>query len=130
MFSLDMKSHFLFALSLFFSLVMINAGLNKFFCYLPMPPMPEGAEKLIEAFIESRWLLPLIASVELIGGILFIIPRTRALGAITLFPVVVGIFLFNLALVPDNIVVSAVLLLVNLIIIYEKRAKYMPMLQE
>ncbi len=125
-----MKSHFLFALSLFLSLVMINAGLNKFFCYLPMPPMPKGAEKLIAAFIESRWLLPLIASAELIGGILFIIPRTRALGAIILFPVVVGIFLFNLALVPDNIVVSAVLLLVNLIIIYENRAKYMPMLQE
>ena len=125
-----MKSHLLFALSLFLSLVMINAGLNKFFGYLPMPPMPEGAEKLIAAFIESRWLLPLIAIVELAGGILFIIPRTRALGAITLFPVVVGIFLFNLVLVPDNIVVSAVLLLVNLTIIYENRTKYMPMLQE
>ncbi len=125
-----MKANFLFALSLFFSLVMINAGLNKFFGYLPMPPMPEAAEKLIAAFIESHWLLPLIATVELAGGILFIIPRTRALGAITLFPVVIGIFLFNLVLVPDNIGVSTVLLLVNLVIIYENRAKYMPMLQE
>ncbi|OFZ02253.1 MAG: DoxX family protein, partial [Bacteroidetes bacterium RIFCSPLOWO2_12_FULL_31_6] len=72
----------------------INAGLNKFLNYIPVPDdMPEAMVKLTTALMSISWLMPLIATVEIVGGILFIIPKFRALGAIIIFPIVVGIVL-------------------------------------
>lgn len=48
---------------------------------MPMPEeIPEEMMNLMNAFMEIGWLLPLIAVAEIIGGILFMIPRTRFLG--------------------------------------------------
>jgi hypothetical protein len=47
--------------------------------------------KLFAAFGEISWLMPLVGTVEVIGGLLFIFPKTRALGAIVILPVMVGI---------------------------------------
>jgi uncharacterized membrane protein YphA (DoxX/SURF4 family) len=47
--------------------------------------------KLFAAFGEISWLMPLVGIVEVIGGLLFIFPKTRALGAIVILPVMVGI---------------------------------------
>ena len=70
----------------------INAGLNKFFNYMPMPKnMPENMMKIMGAFMQIGWLMPLIGIVEIVGGILFIPSKYRALGAIIIFPVMIGI---------------------------------------
>ena len=63
-----MKKKILFVVSLLFGLLFINSGLNKFFNYLPIPKdLPEGLLKLMAAFMEIKWLLPLIATAEIIG---------------------------------------------------------------
>lgn len=88
-----MKNKILFIVSLLFSLMFINAGLNKFFNYMPMPEdLPEEMMKVMAAFMEIGWLMPFIAVAEIVGGVLFIFKKTRALGAIIIFPVMIGIF--------------------------------------
>lgn len=124
-----MKNKILFVISLLFALMFINSGLNKFFHYMPTPEMPLGAQALMMAFSKSGWLIPLLAVVEIIGGILFIPPKTRALGAIMLLPITVGIFLFHAINAPDGLVIGLVFLLINAYIILENRQKYLPMLQ-
>ncbi|WP_144080081.1 hypothetical protein [Flectobacillus major] len=52
--------------------------------------------KAFSAFIEIGWLMLLVGLAEIIGGQLIIIPRTRALEALIIFPVMVGIFLTNI----------------------------------
>ncbi|MEC3965840.1 DoxX family protein [Flagellimonas halotolerans] len=87
-----MKNRIVFVLSLLLGLMFINAGLNKFFNYMPVPEdIPEKAMKMIMAMTEITWLMPLLAIVEIIGGVLFMIPRFRALGALAILPIMTGI---------------------------------------
>ena len=115
-----------FILSLLFGLMFINAGLNKFFNYMPMEkPTPEQM-KVFAAFGELYWLMPLIGIVEIVGGLLFIFPKTRALGAIVILPVMVGIVLhvFSIDKSTMGMSIAAVLFLINLWIIFDNKEKY------
>lgn len=125
-----MKNKILFVLCLLNGLMFINSGLNKLFHYIPVPAdMPEKMKAVGAAFMEIGWLMPLVAVVEIIGGILYIIPKYRALGAIMLFPVVIGILLTHLTAAPEGTPIAVVFLAINLWVIFENRAKYMPMVK-
>lgn len=125
-----MKKKILFVVCLLFGLMFINSGLNKFFNYMPMPKdMPENMMRVIGAFMEIGWLMPLIALVEIIGGVLFIIPKYRALGAIIIFPITVGVLLTHVVNFQSGIPVALILMAINLWVIIENREKYLPMVR-
>ena len=125
-----MKNKILFGVSILFGLMFINSGLNKFFNYMPMPnDIPEGLMKLMSAFMQIGWLLPLVAIVEITGGVLVILPKTRALGAIVILPIVVGILLTHAINAPSGLPVALILFAIELWIIIENRAKYLPMIK-
>ena len=125
-----MKKRILFIVSLLFGLMFINAGLNKFFNYLPVPTdLPEKMVKVMGAFMEIGWLMPLIATAEIVGGILFITNKYRALGAIIIFPVMIGIVLTHILIAPSGLPIAIVLFGINLWVIFENREKYMPMIR-
>lgn len=126
-----MKKKILFVISLLFGLLFINAGLNKFFNYMPVPEsLPENLTRVMSAFMEIKWLFPLIAIAEILGGILVIIPKFRALGAIIILPVMIGILLTHIILVPSGLSIAIVLFIINIWIIIENRNKYLPMIEE
>ncbi|RLD77441.1 MAG: DoxX family protein [Bacteroidetes bacterium] len=122
-----MKSKILFGVSLLFGLMMINSGFNKFFNYMPMPEVPEAAGQFMYAIIQSGWLFTLVAIVEIIGGALFICTKTRALGAIVLLPIIVGILLFNIVMAPAGVILAVILFAINIWVIIENYDKYLPM---
>ena len=125
-----MKNKILFIVSLLFGLMFINAGLNKFFNYMPVPKdLPEELVKVMGAFMQIKWLIPLIAVAEILGGILVIIPKYRALGAIIIFPVLVGIVLTHLIYAPSGLMLAIILFVINLWIIIANRKKYHPMIK-
>lgn len=125
-----MKKKIIFVLSLLFGLMFIIMGLNKFFNFMPPPKdMPAKTLKTMMAFMEITWLMPLVGFAEVLGGILFILPRTRALGAIVIFPVMIGICCANATMEPSGFIFALVLLAINLWVIVENRHKYLPMLQ-
>jgi uncharacterized membrane protein YphA (DoxX/SURF4 family) len=108
----------------------INAGLNKFFNYMPVPDnLPEKMMKAMTAFMEIGWLLPLIAVAEIIGGLLFMTNKFRALGAIIIFPVMIGILLTHIFIDTSGLPIALVLLAINLWVIIENREKYLPMIK-
>ena len=54
----SIRSNVLFVLALLFGLFFMNAGLNKFLNYMPMPKdQPEKMMKAINAFMEIGWLI-------------------------------------------------------------------------
>ena len=125
-----MKKKILFAVSLLFGLMFINSGLNKFFHYMPMPKdMPENMMKAMTAFMQIGWLMPLIAVAEIIGGLLFITNKFRALGAIIIFPVLIGILLTHILTAPSGLPIPLVLFVIELWVIIENREKYLPMIK-
>jgi putative oxidoreductase len=125
-----MKSKILFGASLLFGLMFINAGLNKFFNYMPMPEdMPESMLNVMNAFMQISWLMPLVGIAEIVGGILFITNKYRALGAIIIFPVMIGILLTNIVNAPSGLPIALVLLAINIWAMIENREKYLPMVR-
>ncbi|MER3374956.1 MAG: DoxX family protein [Allomuricauda sp.] len=122
-----MKKKIQFVLALLFGLMFINAGLNKFFNYMPTPEeMPAELMSDFEAMMEIAWLLPLVASAELVGGILIILPKTRALGALIILPVMVGILLVNTVVNTSGLIIALVLAAILGWIMYENRDRYNP----
>lgn len=125
-----MKSKIILVISILFGLMFINAGLNKFFNYMPVPTdLPENMIKLMTAFMQIGWLMPLIAVVEIAGGILFMITKTRALGAIVILPIMVGIMLTHAIDAPSGLPMAIILFAINLWVIFENREKYLPMVR-
>lgn len=91
--------------------------------------MPEEMMKLFAAFMTIGWLMPLVGVAEILGGILFIIPKTRALGAVVIFPVMIGIILTNTVEL-SGMPIALALFAINIWVIYENRHKYAPMLSK
>ena len=91
--------------------------------------MPEKMIKFMTAFIQIVWLLPLIATAEIVGGILIMTNKFRALGAIIIFPVMVGILLTHIFVEPSGLPLALVLLAILTWIIVENREKYLPMIK-
>lgn len=124
-----MKQKILFVICLLYGLNFINGGLNKFLNYMPVPEdMPEKAMSMFTAMMQIDWLMPLIAVFEIIGGILVIIPRFRALGALILTPIVVGILSHHISL-GMGLPIALVLVAIHTWIIIEERDKYMPLIK-
>lgn len=126
-----MKNKILFIVSLLFGLLFINSGLNKFFYYMPMPKdIPESMMRLMKAFLEIGWLMPLIAIAEIVGGVLFITRKYRALAAILIFPVMIGVLLTHIINAPSGLPIAIFLFAINLWVMVENREKYLPMIKE
>lgn len=125
-----MKKKILFVLCLLFGLMFINAGLNKLFNYIPVPEdLPENLARMNNALMEISWLMPLIAMIEIAGGVLFIIPKFRLLGALMIFPVMVGIVLTHITAAPSGLPVALILLAINIWVFIENKERLKPLFQ-
>lgn len=119
-----MKNKIFNIVSALFGLLLINGGLNKFFNYMPIPEnLPEPLIKDSMALMEISWLMPLIATAELTGGLLILFPRTRAMGVLIVIPVMVGVLLTHLTVAPDGILMALVIWAIIGGIIWENRNK-------
>lgn len=124
-----MKRILLFIISLLFGLMFINAGLNKFFNYMPVPEeLPEPVVTMSTHMMGIGWLMPLIAVAEITGGLLFIFRKTRAVGALVILPVMVGILLSHLLVAPSGLPMAIVLALILVWVMLENRRRYLGLL--
>jgi hypothetical protein len=97
---------------------------------MPTPKdIPEKMMKVMTAFMEIGWLMPLIAVAEIAGGLLFITNKYRALGAIIIFPILIGILLTHIFIEPSGFPLALVLLAIEIWVIIENREKYLPMIK-
>ncbi|WP_413668246.1 DoxX family membrane protein [Mucilaginibacter sp. Mucisp86] len=126
-----MKNKILFVLCLLTGLMFINAGLNKFLNYMPMPKdMPQNMVKVMQAYMEIGWIMPLVGVAEIVGGLLLIFGRTRALGAVVLVPVLTGILLANISMAPSGLPIALVLTAIVVWVIIDNWEKYLPMIRK
>ncbi|MFA7272750.1 MAG: DoxX family protein [Crocinitomicaceae bacterium] len=123
-----MKSKILLVLNILYGLMFINSGLNKFFHYAPMPEdMPEKVAQNFAAFETIGWIMPLLAIVEILGGILGMTKKYRALANVMLFPIIVGIVLTHIFVAPSGMPIAILFFAINSWNLYEDRAKIQPL---
>jgi putative oxidoreductase len=112
-------------------LLILNGGLNKLFHYMPIPDdLDPEVIKDMNALNEIVWLMPLIAVAEIFGSVLFIIPRTRALGILILFPVLIGALLSHIFVDLGSLGMILLIWLFIIWMIYENRRKYLSLLRK
>lgn len=82
-------------------LMFLTFGLNFFLNFIPMPADPSPADaphKLFMAALFPTGYLAFVKVLEILGGILVAIPKTRNIGLLTLGPIVVNILAFHIFL--------------------------------
>lgn len=94
-------------------------------------PIPENMSpemlEIFNAFITINWLMPLIAVVEILGGVLVMFKQTRALGAVMLFPILIGILLIHILNEPSGLVVALIFFALDIWFLFESRNKLKPL---
>ncbi len=118
-------------LSVLFGLSMVTFGLDKFIHFMPMPKFTPQQMEVMAAFGKIKWIMPLTGFIEILGGVLFAIPKTRALGAIVILPVMAGILAHNLTFFDSFASFSLPLIfaLINLWGLIDNRNKYAQLLK-
>jgi len=82
-------------------LLFITFGLNFFLHFIPMPNDPSPADaphKLFMAALFPTGYLAFVKVLEIVGGLLVAVPKTRNLGLLALGPIIVNILAFKIFL--------------------------------
>jgi uncharacterized membrane protein YphA (DoxX/SURF4 family) len=82
-------------------LLFLVFGLNFFLHFIPMPADPSPADaphKLFMAALFPTGYLAFVKVLEILGGVLVAIPKTRNIGLLVLGPVIVNILAFHVFL--------------------------------
>lgn len=124
-----MKNKILLVLTIIFGLIMVIFGLNKFLNFMPAPKLSPEMMTVFMAIVTIKWVLPLVAIAEIAGGILIAIPKYRALGAIIIFPVMVGILVHHLTHDPAGTGLGLILFIINVWVIIENKELYLHMIK-
>lgn len=109
-------------------LIFFVFGLNKFLNFLPAPEMSAEAGAFFGALVASGYMLKLIASTEIIGGLLLLINKYTPLGLVILAPVSLNILFFHVFLDIESIPVGGLAFLLNVYLLFVYKKHYTPML--
>lgn len=102
-------------------LIFVVFGLNGFFNFLSMGPMPTGlAGQFVGALVLSHYFW-VVAALQIAGGGLLLANRFVPLGLVLLGPVIGNIICYHVFLNPSGPVPAAVVTVLWLIVFYAKR---------
>jgi len=119
-----MNSKITMVLRLLLALILIVFGLNKFFNFMPMPPMEGPPGDFMAALGKTGYMFPLIALTEIVAGALLLVNKFKGLALILVSIISVNIVLFHIALAPAGIGLAAVVAILNIILIYANWKKF------
>ena len=103
-------------------------GVNKFANFLPMPELGADAGAYFGALANSK-TLALVGVVEIVAGLALILNKYGALLAIILMSISVNAVLFHTVLDPGGIAGAAVLLILNIAVLFGYKDKYKALLE-
>jgi uncharacterized membrane protein len=110
--------------------VMVFAGANHLFNFLPKSPMPPGlAGQFLGAMIATGYMYA-VGVFEVLPGLLLLINRFVPLALAVLGPVIVNIFIVNLLMAPKALPISAVIIILWILAAYRARSAFLPLLQQ
>ena len=109
---------------LLLGLIFVVFGLNGFFQFLDMGPMPSGlAGQFIGALFLSHYFW-VVSALQVAGGALLLVNRYVPLGLVLLGPVIVNIILYHVFLHPSGMVMAIVVTILWFIVFYAHRQNF------
>lgn len=119
-----MNAKITLVLRLLLGLILFVMGTNKFFHFLPMPPMEGPPADFMSALNATGYMFPLIAVTEISAGALLLLNKWVGLALIFASIMSVNIILFHLVLDPAGIALGAVVAVSTILLIYANWKKF------
>ena len=114
---------------LLLGLVFTVFGLNGFLHFIPNMAMPDRAVSFFAALAATGYMLPLLFTTQVVGGVLLLLGRCVPLALVLLAPVVVNIVLFHMFLDPGGLLIALVVLALELFLAWTHADAFIPMLR-
>ena len=124
-----MNSKVIMVIRIVFGILITIFGANKFYPFMPAPTeMPEEIMNYMTALMTSKTLY-LVGAVEIIAGLSLIFNKYTALMMIILMSVSLNAVLFHLTMDTANIIGAAILLILNIFMLFVYKEKYKNLLK-
>ena len=111
-------------LRLLLGLIYTVFGLNFFFGFIPLPPMPGKSGEFLGQLIGTGYLFHLLKVVEVSSGIMLLSGFYVPLALVLLAPITLNIFLFHAFLAPAGMFLQVAMLIINIYLGYAYREYY------
>ena len=100
-------------------LLFVMSSVVVLFHLVQMPPPPDGtpAALFMGAFVPTGYMT-FVKVLELIGGVLVAIPRTRNFGLLVLGPILVNILAFHVFIMKGTTLADPILIIIVLLALY------------
>lgn len=110
-------------LSILLGAAFIVFGLNFFFQFIPMDGPPEGSDAATYmGLLYMSGYLAFVKVLEVIGGVLVILPKTRNLGLLILGPIIINIIAYQYYIAKDGIHTDiAILAVIAALLLFKQR---------
>jgi putative oxidoreductase len=105
------------------AIIYLVFGLNYFFQFISMPPIPGAAGTFVGVLFSTKFLL-VVKTLEVLLAIVMLLPKTRALGLVLIAPITINILLFEL-LIAHQPGIGVLMLALNIIAIFQFKEKYL-----
>ena len=119
-----MNSKLSMVLRLILGLILLVFGANKFFTFLPMPPMEGASMEFIAAITATGYMFKFIAITEIFSGALLILNKWVGLAQILSAIIIVNIVAFHLVLDLPGIGFGAVMAVLSILLFYANWSKF------
>ena len=124
-----MNSTFTTILRIILGFALLVFGLNKFLAFIPMFDMAPAAANFLESLESSGYVLYIVATLEIIIGLLLLFKKWVPFALILLAPISINILLFHLFLDVSGMAAAFVIVAINVILIYKYWKSYRPLFQ-
>jgi hypothetical protein len=111
-------------IQMMYGLILVVFGLNGFFHYLPIPEKEGFALEFMQALEQAKYLLPAVAVIMIVSGILFLSNRGVAFALLMQLPVSFNIFAFHLFHDWQGLIVAYLIFGINNFLIIKRFNQY------
>jgi len=124
-----MNSTFTTILRMLLGVSLLIFGMNKFIAFIPIFDMAPAAANFMESLNSTGYVLYVVASLELLIGVLLLFKKWVPFALVLLAPIVVNILLFHLFLDVSGMFVAVLMLVITGVLIYKYWKSYSSLFQ-
>jgi len=110
-----------------FGLYLAFFGVIGYLITLPAPEYSEAGMAFLGALFSSGYMFHVMSVIFVLSGLMFLLNKFSAFGAILLVPITFNILLFHLFLDMKGIFIALIPIILNIYLIYVNLPKYKPM---
>ncbi|MCH7568733.1 MAG: hypothetical protein IIA87_04905 [Nanoarchaeota archaeon] len=114
-------------IQIIFGLGLIFFGTNMFFQFLASPEFNEAGSAFLGALFATGFIFPIMGTIWILAGLMFLFNKCSALAAIIIFPVSLNILLFHLLLDFTGALMGILVFILNIYLFYVHWNSYKPM---